>query len=65
MSPSKDRGSDRIEDARRAFRDYYGLCFWFCDPNLQIGPSDVAWVVSQLRKYGNRKAWEEADRLCR
>lgn len=55
----------KIREARRAFRRFYTLCFWSYDPNLKIGASDVAWVADQLRKHGNRSAWEVADRLCR
>ncbi len=55
----------RIREARRAYRRFYSLCFWSYDPDLKIGSSDIPWVVAQLRKYGNRSAWEAAARLCR
>lgn len=54
----------RIREARRAFRRYYHRCFWSFDPNLTIGADDVSWVAGQLRRYGDRKAWEVAARLC-
>jgi len=38
---------------------------WSFDPAYPIGPSDIAWVVEQLRKHGGRDAWEAARKLCR
>ena len=55
----------KIREARRAFRRFYSLCFWSYDPEYIITKHDVSWVVEQLRKNGNRCAWETAVRLCR
>lgn len=53
-----------LREARRAFRRFYSLCFWSYDPDYVVELSDVDWVVRELRKNGNRPAWEAAARLC-
>ena len=55
----------RVREARRVYRRLHANCFWSFDPSYRIGPSDVAWVVEQLRKHGGRDAWEAARKLCR
>jgi hypothetical protein len=65
LDPATARMMVKIREARRAYRRFYSLCFWSYDPNLKIGSSDIAWVAEQLRKHGNRLAWEVAARLCR
>jgi hypothetical protein len=54
-----------VREARRAYRRFHARCFWSFDPGYSIGPSDVAWVVEQLRKHGGRDAWEVSRKLCR
>jgi len=53
----------RLREARRAFKRYHALCFWSSSPGLMITRGDVPWVAEQLRKYGNRKTWQIAERL--
>lgn len=65
LEPETAREMVRVREARRAFRRFYSLCFWSYDPDYVISQNDVAWVVQQLRKNGNRGAWETAARLCR
>ena len=55
----------RVREARRMYRRFHTKCFWSFDPAYPIGPSDIAWVVEQLRKHGGRDAWEAARKLCR
>jgi hypothetical protein len=55
----------RVREARRAYRRFHERCFWSFDPEYIIGPSDVAWVVEQLRKHGGRDAREASRKLCR
>lgn len=54
----------RVREARRAFRRYHVRCFWSYDPNYEVGLSDVDWVAQQLRRHGDRTAWEVAGKLC-
>jgi hypothetical protein len=54
----------RVREARRAYRRFHASCFWSFDPDYDIGRSDVAWVVAQLRKHGGRDAWEVSRKLC-
>ena len=55
----------RVREARKAFKRFHALCFWYTAPDLVIGMEDVSWVAETLRKNGNRDAWEAANRLCR
>ena len=59
------RAMVRVREARRAYRRFHARCFWSFDPDYVVGPSDVAWVVKQLRKHGGRDAWEASRKLCR
>lgn len=54
----------RVREARRAFRRFRASCFWSYRPDLVIRSEDVPWVAEQLRKHGNREAWQVAARLC-
>ncbi len=65
LDPVIARDMVRVREARRAFRQFRASCFWSYRPDLKIGIEDIAWAVEQLRKHGNRRAWEVAARLCR
>jgi hypothetical protein len=65
LDPETARAMVRVREARRAFRRFRATCFWSYRPDLVIGPNDVAWVVEQLMKHGNREAWQAGARLCR
>jgi hypothetical protein len=49
--------------ARSAFQKYRVLCFWSSSPDFIVEPSHVAWVVEQLRRNGNRAAWQAAAKI--
>jgi hypothetical protein len=53
----------RVREARRAFRRFRTTCFWSYRPDREIRIADVPWVAEQLRKHGNREAWNLAARL--
>lgn len=65
LAPSVARDMVRVREARRAYKKFYSSCFWSFSPDLIISIADVPWVIEQLRKNGNREAWEVASRLCR
>ena len=65
LDPDTARDMVRVREARRAFRRFRSLCFWYCRPDLKIGLSDVPWVAEQLMKNGDREAWKIGVRLCR
>ncbi len=54
----------RVREARKAFRTYYAQCFWFIRPDWRITREEVPEVARGLRKYGGRKGFELAARLC-
>ena len=65
LDPNTARDMVRVREARRAFRRFRSRCFWSYRPDLLIELSDVPWVADQLRRHGNREAWEIAARLYR
>jgi len=54
-----------VREARRAYRRFYAECFWWCDPDYEIGAGDIQWTADQLRKNGGREAWLAGAKLCR
>ena len=54
----------KVREARRAFKRFHTICFWSYDPDYVVTVKDIFWVAEQLRKHGNREAWEVAARLC-
>lgn len=65
LSPQTAKEMVRLREARRAFRKFKTSCFWSYDPSRPITASDIPWLVEQLKKAGDRRAWETAVRLCR
>lgn len=64
LSPEEARQMVRVREARRAYRRYQAQCFWSFDPDYTIIAEDIPWVADQLRKHGDRSAWETANQLC-
>lgn len=64
LSSEDARRMVRTREARRAYRRFYSRCFWSYDPDLDVGYDDIPWVMETLRRYGDRNAWEIANRLC-
>lgn len=65
LTPAQARMMVAVRLARAAFRRYRTPCFWSFSPNLPIRSDTVPWVVEQLRKNGNRAAWQLAARIER
>jgi hypothetical protein len=65
LSPEEARDMVRVREARRAFKKFYARCFWSFRKEMLITMDDIPWVVGQLRKHGNREAWDVAEKLCR
>ena len=55
----------RLELARRAFKDFFALCFWSCDPNYVIQEKDLPWVIRELRHNGGAKGYRAVAEICR
>ena len=57
--------AQRVELARKAFKECFALCFWSSDPNLEIREEHIPFVVSGLRHYGGHRGYRVAAELCR
>lgn len=66
ITASKPVLQTALELARAAVRDFYASCFWFwkIDPPLHT-EADVRNVISHLREYGDRKAWQAAQAIVK
>jgi hypothetical protein len=49
--------------ARSSYRKFRALCFWPHRADLQVTAANAAWVAEQLRRNGNRAAWQAANRI--
>jgi hypothetical protein len=66
MSEKKQtEGTDRLELAQQAFRDFFAQCFWSSDPDLKITEDLIPFVIHGLRYYGGHKGYQIAAELCR
>lgn len=65
LSPCAARNMVKVREARRAFREFYGTCFWSFDPKYRITIEDVPWVADKLMTYGGHRGWELGNKLCR
>ncbi len=65
LSSRQAKDMVRVREARRIYRRFHAQCFWSFDPRLKVVADEIPWLVEQLKKNGNRNAWEAAERLCR
>jgi hypothetical protein len=49
--------------AHSAYRRFGAQCFWPYVPSLHITAANAGWVAEQLRRNGNRTAWQSAIRI--
>lgn len=64
LSPETAKNMVKIREARRIFKKYHSRCFWSFDPQYKVQLSDLAWLIEQLKKNGDRKLRELASKLC-
>jgi hypothetical protein len=55
----------RLELARKAFKDFYALCFWSADPDHQVVEADLPWIIRNLRQNGGHRGYRIVAELCR
>ncbi len=65
LTKTKAKEMVRLREAKKAYRLFYHQCFWSFDPHLKIKVNDVDWIVTQLKKCGNRETLLWVARLCR
>ena len=65
LSSEAARDMVRVREARRAFRRFYGRCFWHLREDLEVGLEDIPEVVRGLRQHGGREGFILAAKLCR
>jgi len=63
LSTAQARQMVAVRLARSAYRRFRTLCFWSYAADLRITSENAAWVTEQLRRNGNRAAWQTAGRI--
>src|SRR2546427_12959980 len=60
MSKSEKLDLDRarrVDLARKAFKEYFALCFWSSNPNMEIHEEHIPFVIRGLRHYGGDRSF--------
>jgi len=55
----------RLELARKAFREFYGQCFWSYRQDAEITEEDIPWVMRELRLNGGHRGYRVVGEICR
>ncbi|MGA2662475.1 MAG: hypothetical protein ABSH34_33765 [Verrucomicrobiota bacterium] len=55
----------RLDLARKAFREFYGQCFWSYRQDAEIAEEDIPWVVRELRHNGGHRGYRVVGEICR
>ena len=58
-------GQRRLELARKAFKDFYGQCFWSYREDTDITEDKIPFVIRGLREHGGVRGYRMAAELCR
>jgi hypothetical protein len=55
----------RLELARKAFRDFYALCFWSYREDMEITEEKIPFVIRGLREEGGLAGYRVAAEIWR
>src|SRR2546422_10449343 len=55
----------RVDLARKAFKEYFALCFWSSNPNMEIHEEHIPFVIRGLRHYGGHTGYRVAPAVFR
>jgi hypothetical protein len=65
LDPAQARRMVAVREARKAFREYHPEIFWSAPKDMQVGEAEVPYVIDELRREGNREAFQKAGQLLR
>ena len=57
--------AEKLELARRAFREFHTRCFWFMRADAEIVAEELPYICERLRADGGRRGFQIAAELCR
>jgi hypothetical protein len=63
LSREQARCMVAVRLAHSAYKRFRVECFWPYDRNLAVTAANAGWVAEQLRRNGNRAAWQAAIRI--
>jgi len=56
---------EKLELARRVFREWSARCFWYWNPNAVITEENLPMLIRDLRLHGGHQGYRIAAQLCR
>ena len=56
---------EKLELARRVFREWFARCFWSWNPDAIINEENLPLLIRDLRLNGGHKGYRIAAQLCR
>ena len=62
---SESDRQQRLELARKAFKEFNAQCFWSWNPTAEITDDTIPLIVRGLRLHGGHKGYQIAAELCR
>jgi hypothetical protein len=54
---------DKVELARRLYKEFYVRCFWHMDANLDVQEATIPLIVKGLKTHGGRRGLLAAAEL--
>lgn len=56
---------EKLELARRVFREYFAQCFWSWNPDVVLRDEHLPMIVQGLRLHGGHAGYRIVEQLCR
>lgn len=56
---------EKLELARRVFREYFAQCFWSWNPDVVLRDEHLPLIVKELRLHGGHAGYRIVEQLCR
>ena len=55
---------EKLELARRVFREWFTRCFWSWNPDAVINEQNLPMLIRDLRLNGGHQGYRIAAKLC-
>jgi hypothetical protein len=65
IDPASLPDAGTLAVAQAALAEYRTRCFWMLSPEFAVTAETLPIVIDGLRRHGDRRAFQIADRLCR
>ena len=55
---------EKLEHARRVFKEWFARCFWSWNPDVVITEKNLPLLIRDLRLNGGHQGYRIASQLC-